>query len=540
MYKVLLVDDEALIREAISENIKWNDLGFELSGACADGREAIERIKDMRPDLLLTDICMPHIDGLELAKYVHENCPETKVIIISGYDDFDYAKQALTYQVTEYILKPITSFELSEELQKIKNRLDEEKRSNRNLLKIQMAYNKNIPVIKDRFLNHLIYGQNMKADVLVKLRELDNMLDQKYYCAVLIEEDDYTEFFRNYPRVDESLARFAIFNVAQEIVRNGLCGLAFQNSEEKTVILFEEDSGERLEERVAELAGRIRAAILDYLKIESSAIIGRSVKGLQKISQSYENAKSAMEYKFMMGGNRTIYGKDILIRHEEGSIAVNQWIDKLIIAVKANQTEELAVITREFFEALRGAYLSKNRIYINIQRAVLTIMMTVDETDGDENSEIMRKEKEFLVNMYEQKHLDDVAETFLEFCRCVSDKMSAERDSYCRKQAVKAMDYIEKNYGDHEISLNTVCSYLAMSTSYFSSVFKNVTGETFIEALTKKRMEKAKALIKNTSMKAYEIADMVGYTDPHYFSAAFKKTTGYTPTEYAKMVKAHE
>lgn len=537
MYRVLLVDDEVLTREAISENVKWNELGFELCGACADGREATEYIKKSCPDLVLTDICMPHMDGLGLAKYIHENYPDIKVVIISGYDDFDYAKQALTYQVTEYILKPITSYELSEVLHRIKEKLDKENRENSNILKIQQAYNKNMPIIKERFLNHLIYGQNMKDDILVKLKEVDNMLKGKYYCVALIEEDNYAAFFKNFPKVDEMLARFAIFNVAQEIVKDAFCGLAFQNSDEKTVIIFEENSEKCLEDKAAEITGQIRAAIKEYLEIETSAIIGRSVEGLQKISQSYENAKSALEYKFMMGSNRTIFGKDIPVKKEEAPIQANKWIDRLIIAVKANQTEEMAEIVNDFFSALRSAYLSKNRIYINIQRAVLTIIMTLDETDSEENSDIMQKEKEFLINMYEQKHLEDVERDFLTFCSCVSDKLSAERDSYCKKQAVKALDYIEKNYGNHEISLNTVCTYLAMSTSYFSSVFKNVTGETFIESLTKKRMEKAKALIEGTSLKAYEIADMVGYTDPHYFSAAFKKATGFTPTEYAKKVK---
>lgn len=537
MYKVLLVDDEALIREAISENIKWNELGYEFCGACANGKEAIEAIEKEEPHLLLTDICMPHMDGLELAKYVHNKYPQIKVIIISGYDDFDYAKQALTYQVKEYILKPITSFELSEVLEKTKESLDEEHKSTQSLKKIQQAYNNNIPFMKERLLNHLIYGQNLKEDMLSKLKELDAILLGKYFSVILIEEDDYMEFFKNYPEEDETLARFAIFNVAQEIVQNELCGLAFQNAEEKPVIICEENSEILLEKCVTELSDKVRGAIYKYLGMKTSAIIGRSVEGLQMVRQSYENAKSALEYKFMMGGNRTIYGKDILVKKEEGAFHINYWIEKLILMVKANQTKEMKNVVYDFFEALRSSYLSKNRIYINIQQAVITIMMVLDEADSRGDSDIMRQEKQFLMGMYEQKHLSDVEELFLEFCCCVSDCLSSERDSYCRKQAIMALDYIEKNYGNNEVSLNTVCSYLAMSTSYFSSVFKNVTGETFIEALTKKRIEKAKLLFENTALKTYEIANEVGYIDPHYFSAIFKKAMGCTPTEYAKKVR---
>ena len=134
MYKVLLVDDEALIREAIGENIPWGELGFELVASCENGREAMEAIRAKKPDLVLTDICMPYVDGIELAKYIYENCPDTRTIIISGYDEFEYAKQAVRYQVMEYILKPITPSELTEVLLKAKGQL-EEARSKRKTLK---------------------------------------------------------------------------------------------------------------------------------------------------------------------------------------------------------------------------------------------------------------------------------------------------------------------------------------------------------------------------------------------------------------------
>ena len=123
MYKVLLVDDEALIREAISENIPWEEMGFELIASCENGREAMERMKEVTPDLLLTDIYMPYVDGIELARYVNENHPDTKTVIISGYDEFEYAKQAVRYQVMEYILKPVTPSELAEVLLRAKKRI---------------------------------------------------------------------------------------------------------------------------------------------------------------------------------------------------------------------------------------------------------------------------------------------------------------------------------------------------------------------------------------------------------------------------------
>ena len=158
MYKVLLVDDEALIREAISENIQWEEMGFAFMGACENGKQAMEVIEKEQPDLLLTDINMPFVDGMELTKFVYENYPDTKVVIISGFDEFEYAKNAVKYQVLEYILKPITPMEFSETLQRVKKILDERRESQRDMKKIRSAYVSNLPTLQGRYLHHLLNG----------------------------------------------------------------------------------------------------------------------------------------------------------------------------------------------------------------------------------------------------------------------------------------------------------------------------------------------------------------------------------------------
>ena len=156
MYKVLLVDDETLIREAISENIQWEEIGFSFMGACENGKQAMEAIEKEQPDLLLTDINMPFVDGMELTKFVYENYPDTKVIIISGFDEFEYAKNAVKYQVLEYILKPITPMEFTETLLRVKKMFDERKESQRDMKKIRSAYVSNLPMVQGRYLHNLL------------------------------------------------------------------------------------------------------------------------------------------------------------------------------------------------------------------------------------------------------------------------------------------------------------------------------------------------------------------------------------------------
>ena len=181
MYKVLLVDDEALIREAISENIQWSEMGFHFMGACENGRQAMETIEKEQPDLLLTDINMPFVDGMELTKFVYENYPDTKVIIISGFDEFEYAKNAVKYQVLEYILKPITPREFLETLMRVKEMFDERRESQRDMKKIRSAYVSNLPVVQGRYLYHMLNGTADYSKIKEKQEELRLNLQADYY-----------------------------------------------------------------------------------------------------------------------------------------------------------------------------------------------------------------------------------------------------------------------------------------------------------------------------------------------------------------------
>lgn len=264
--------------------------------------------------------------------------------------------------------------------------------------------------------------------------------------------------------------------------------------------------------------------------------MGQAVEALDNLHDSFTDTKKALEYKFLLGGNQIIYAANLLGGGMHTGVEVSRYAGQMVLDIKTGNEEGVRVHILEFIQAIRDSYVSRNRSIFYIQNAVLSIMNALDTSAMDENW-IFTEERELLNTIYNKKQLTDIAEDLVSFCLKIARNMKDQKDSYCKKQAIMAMDYIDKNYGDADISLNTVCSYLAMSTSYFSSIFKAYTGETFIEALTKKRIERAKMLLENTSKKAYEIADEVGYGDPHYFSITFKKMTGMTPTEYAKRVR---
>lgn len=531
MYKVLLVDDEALIREAISENTKWGELGYELVGACRNGKEAMEVIRQNPPDLLLTDICMPHMDGMELTKFVYDEYKETKVVIISGYDEFEYAKKAVKYQVVEYILKPITAFELSETLLKVKETLDSERMKKQNMKKIRGAYISNLPLMRGRFLNGLLQGNSDQRAISEKLQDYQISLKGSHYMTAIVLGDDLSEFLDQSEDTKADLAYFAIYNIAEEIMGFYGCGVTFQDFEERTILIF--GGNDDIEKKAIEICEEIREALHRFVKIESTIGLGRLVSSLSEVYLSFNDTKKAMEYRFLLGGNQVIYANNLTEEHEKTGIDMTKWTVQIVMAIKTSNESDIRKYVLDFVQSLRDVYMSKNRSIFYVQNVILSIMNELDISSLGESA-VFLEERELLNSIYQKEHLSDVAEDLIGFCNMIALSMKNQKDSYCKRQALMAIDYIDKNYGDAKMSLNSVCAHLAMSTSYFSSIFKNYTGETFIEALTKKRIERSKLLIENTSKKTYEIASEVGYSDPHYFSSSFKKMTGMTPTEYAK------
>lgn len=537
MYKVLLVDDESLIREAISENIKWEEMGFEFLGACENGRQAVEMIKQDQPDLLLTDINMPFMDGMELTKFVYENYPDTKVIIISGFDEFEYAKNAVKYQVLEYILKPITPTEFSETLLRVKNLFDEKKKNQRDMKKIRSAYVSNLPTLRGRYLHHLLNGTADYSRLTEKQEELQLCLEAECYNTAIVEGDTLEPFTSRYSNVKDDLALFAIFNITAEIITDQACGVVFQAMDDRTVILFMGENREVLKKKIDTVLPMIKKAIAEFLQIPVTIAVGKSVSCLEELPDSYAKTKSALEYKFMLGGNQMIAAEEYEeIRNSAKHIDIFEWASRIATAIRTSKREKIKELVSQFINQIKQSYVNKNRSFVYVQNLVLSVINLLEVAEEMEE-EIYGNERNFVHEIYSCENLDEVTRRMTEIFLFVSEILSEQRDSYCKRQAMQALEYIEKHYADSSVTLNSVCTALAMSTSYFSSVFKNQTGETFIEALTKKRMEKAKILLEQGSLKTYEIAEAVGYSDAHYFSVAFKKTVGKTPTEYAKEIR---
>ncbi len=528
MYKVFLVDDEIVVREGIRDNVNWDLTDFSLAGEAPDGEMALPLIQEIKPDILITDIKMPFMDGLQLSRIIKRNMPWIKIMILSGHDEFNFAKEAISIGVTEYILKPINSGELIKSLKKIAGQIEKEKQERENYEKLKCQLDNNAVLMRDQFLNELSLGMIQPVEAIEKCSQYHVNLISKYYLAVIVEAE-LKEAAGN-PRLSSGYYR--IESVISGIVEGNQDIIKFKRGMEETVLIFKGDAAADLEENAYSFAQAIKYEVERNTGNFLTIGIGSARERIQGISESFSDADKAKNYKYVFGRNKIIGIKDI--RMEDTGKSELLKLDKMSIVnylkcgVKSNIQEYLSCYIRCLSEPNLKSLIYTYYAFMDI---ALTSARFVQELGGD--IEVLVPEITHLEKILE--NMDSVS-SFNAYAEKILMKVFEFRDSKVENRygslISKAKDFIEHNYANPETSLNSLAAYVSISPSHFSTIFSQETGDTFIEYLTATRIRKAMEFLKTTNQKSSEIAYKVGYNDPHYFSYLFKRVTGLTPKEY--------
>ena len=535
MYKILLVDDEILVRDAIRENIDWGKLDCELIGDCENGKQAVEFVKTHEVDIVLTDILMPYMDGMELSHFLHDNYPDVLIVIFSGFGEFEYAKKAIQYNVSEYMLKPVTAMELTKVIENMKEKLDSRKKEQRkmeSLTQVSQDYHKNANVIRSKALDCLV---KCTREVQVSLDELERMgitFQAASYRVAVFDIDTYSEMYQmDMDKQQESaLMAFVLFNVGDEIVVQEKAGVVYQEGNNRVCIIFAGNRTKEFSENIHRICHEIQKKVKEVIGLETSIGIGSWVRSPYELIYSYRLAAKAIDYRYLLGGNLLF---DMEEKKTDNSIFLINDLETLTEAIKSGDRRLMEETLGQIDTEIKSALVEKSYACIYLQQVIRAIGNTCQSL-SEEPEKIIAQREALLKAVTEQRMFSQAAALVEKYAQEVFDELQELNSSSGQRQGMLAMDYIQKNYMDPGLSLNSICSYLNISTSYFSTIFKEMTGETFIEVLTRVRMEKAKELLENTTMKNYEIAEKVGFSDPHYFGISFKKITGKTPTEYAR------
>lgn len=522
LYKVLLVDDEEEVCQAMIKKMDWEQLGFVISGYAQNGSEALDIAEELMPDVVMTDIKMPYMDGLTLCRKLKERYGNIKVIIFSGFDEFEYAREAIKYEAEEYILKPINSGELKEVFLRIRNIIDKELDEKKNIDKLKEYYNKSLPIMQEHFYVGLLEGSIAKEQIknyLASYQIGDWKADSRFLVAVISFEES---------RLDRELTLLSLKKLIDSELEKEITYRSIHYLDKIVlVVILEENSSlsnyRSALERIVQMSRRI-------LDLNIIIGVGSLCDSPSQISHSYAGAKEALDYKVIYTDSPIIDITETTPDAEEGFYFPEKELEQIIREIKVGEKEDLQRAIHFLMKELKDS-----RISIRHLRAIVMTFITGLYKVGM-NYGISMEEVFGVKDIYEKvlnfQSLDILCQWMMEVGLTLRGNIRKERVDSAKLLTDKAIGYINDHYGEEDLSIDSICAYLNVSSAYFSTIFKKETEKTFVNYLTHLRMEHATRLLNTTEDKTYVIAEKVGYSDPNYFSYVFKKRYGISPSKY--------
>ena len=532
MYKVFLVEDEVVTREGIKNNVHWEEEGFEIVGDVSDGELAYPLIMKVKPDILITDIKMPFMDGLELSKLLKKDMPQLKIIIISGYSDFGFAQRAIDIGVCEYLLKPITSQKLIAAVKNAAIVIEKDREEKKILEQYQMQIYRKQGDKRKEFFNDLISGKLSLAQIIELEKELSINMVASSFCIMLFQfmgqvvAYEYSdEIVRTEAKMAEALLDFPDI----EIFERDMDGWAF--------ILQGEN-----EEQIHRITNRLIEALVAICngKIHYFSGIGRVVYRVRDLNQSFMDANRAFSMRYFGKDDQFLSFEDA---HEnkkqnENIIDVNELniekLDRDLVDnfLKRGTLQDIDEFVDRYFNGLGSNVLNSIlfRQYVTLD-GYLCVMKFLKQLEftKEQIQESMSDMNDITSQLSSPQACCELLKNILK--RAIDLRNSSSQKRYM-ELIEKAQDYMKSNYANNDLTLNNVASIVNVSPNYFSTLFNQETGMSFIEYLTNIRMERAKEYLRCSNKKITEIGELIGYQDSHYFSYIFKKTQNCTPKEY--------
>ncbi|NBD25189.1 response regulator transcription factor [Paenibacillus glycinis] len=540
MYKLLIVDDEPTVRAGLRAYFNWSSFGIEVMDEADDGDVALAIIGRERPDLVLTDVRMPNMDGITLSRHISARHPETKIVFISGHDDADYLKSALKVSAVDYIFKPVNLEELSAVVRRVVADLDAERAEQRLKEELAIKLKEGMPLLREKFLLSLVERAAPRQNLRERLDflGLDLPVDASYWIMV-VSVDDMADVTASRTEPDRQLLWYSVLNIAQELIDRHLGGLAFERRTGEFVgILRADPAGDAAPDAVEALfalAGDLRENLERWLKLGVTIGISERVSALSDLALAYKQAREAADHKWFLGKNRIItmdslrspethagdYGRSGPVDNEE-----------LVSALKAADSDKL----REVLDLIFADLNRKRRDGLKYGRnACLQIVLAVDQLLLELNAQAAdpeSSETSLWEALFEQETLGEMRQLIeshlLDACERIREKRTGKTANLVER--VRAI--IDRNYANGGLTVAEIGKEVYLTPTYVSLLFKQETGQTVNEYLTQVRVERAKELLRDPQYKFYDICYAIGYTDPSYFTKLFKKATGVTPSVY--------
>lgn len=533
MLKIFLVEDEIIVREGIKNNINWNENGFIFCGEASDGELAFPMIQNLKPDIVITDIKMPFMDGITLSRLIKKELPNIKIIFLSGYSEFEYAKEAIQIGITEYLLKPINSTNLLNCIKRVRDNIQKELDEKANLNKYRREMNEYIAEEKRKLFIEIIQGTTSYIEIMEKSKSLNLELGAIMYNIILLKMNR-----------DQNIEGAKLPDVITKKIEGFLEDypkiISFDCSIDGMSLLLKGDSEEDIIYTQNHCVKKIKEIMSEYKSAAYFGGIGTPVNRFGEIPVSYHEASKALAYRYIWDFNEILGSKEITSESIMGQASMEPDMTNIVLPdkkrvlafLKTGELVDVDFFVEEYFKIM-GREGNKSivlRQYILIDMYVLVTSYL--EEIGFKADVIPKPFKNIGQKNMSFFGLEDIISYIVSIFK---QAIGIRDELWSQNMNVvihKAKEYVNANYCNEDISLNLVAANVYISPSHLSSIFSQKIGLTFIKYLTDLRMNKAKELLKGTNLRTSEVGYQVGYRDPHYFSYLFKKTQNCTPKQY--------
>lgn len=526
----MVVDDEQIVIESVKFIVKKEISNIQVVKTAANGREAIQAASEVKPDIVLMDIRMPGINGIEAIKEIKKTYSDVKFVIVSAYEQFDFAKQAVELGVVDYLMKPVNKTKLISTLNKITNELDIEKQKEEIQLDNIEKYKKALTVLEQGFIYSILFNKEYGTD-LMKYKEILGLSGSTGYIMILKMTDKKTE-----KGISTGLKSHKIYTEFKNILKYKTRCVVGPIMVDRIIAYIQDANVDEYDHRIEAI--RLSEMLVEKIELKEPEVklqvaIG-SVRSDNELIYSYEEAIKALR---AINDNTVIHISDVTgnIMDYENDFRVEE--GRLINALESGAKDSIMVILHALFNKCELAgFNSQCDFKSNKSRSKLIELMVVAHriaAEMDVSQDSYLRYEDYIAEMLAIDNYDKFKKWFIERMSYIANKILIARESSVSEIIFQANNIIKENYKE-DISLDGISRQLGISPQYFSRLYKNETGKNFIEYLTEIRIHKAKKLMKENSYSVKEICYMVGYSDPNYFSRLFKKQEGKSPTDYLK------
>lgn len=531
MTTVLLADDEDATLESLVRNIDWQGLHLQLVGCVSNGRDALHYLSSNPPDILVTDIVMPIVTGLELAQYIYENKLPVKVVILSGHQDFQFAQEGMRYNVADYLVKPYRKQQINDTLRELAAECVRRKKELLEKNYFESLLEKSKPQLLEKLLLDLLHGNHISSEALIQKCVFLNLNHKIKYYVIAVEIDNIEE---NFQLLQEKQKFFAAMHMTEALKAT------LPNVAEAVILTIQEGQyailiPDYVQQDIVSTCNTIRETFCSYTNLSATYGIGGPAVELMKLGDAYSKACETLLYKYLAGNNTVICYEDIRRTTSGGKSWVNTMAlqTKVIKMVRTGDLESTNALCQEWFSILESC--SPQMIKSMIIQFVGNLSLELLEA-GASLAELFGEENLIIEKVLRFDTISDVKLWLGQILQFICNYMKEKNQKHTYRLAKKAVQYIDEHYME-DITVDIIASAVSLSSGYLMTIFKKEMSMSIIAYLTMVRMERAKKMLLETDLKIYEIAERVGYSNTTFFSSTFRNHVGMSPKQFKESYR---